>query len=618
MKSIYHDSTFYRRLYALLLITVLCLVGCIGKGQSKDPSSLGYEQYKASSGQEVEDTAASRQIQAEFDVFTDNLFREEVAKSTLTLHSLLADPAAAGITDAPISYGSVSLEALRADMEDTKQLLAQLDAFPEEQLTEDQQLTLSILKDYINTALLSDGLELYEQPLAPTIGIQAQLPVLLAEYVFYSKNDIDTYLALLAAIDEYFGQIGEFERAKAEAGLFISDTSIDNIITSCETYLINPEDNFITQTFDERLETVEGLTDEEKTAYRNEHIRILGEHFVPAYQNLIDTLSSLKGTGINQQGMCGYPEGKAYYEYLIHAVTATSFSSVDELKTAIERQMEQDTVAIGSILQAHPEVVPLVYNYSFRSNAPEEIIPDLQQQITKDFPALPECNYTIKDIPKALELSLSPAFYILPPLDRYEDNLIYINRNERFQDDPLYPTLAHEGYPGHLYQTVYFISKNHSRLRHLLSFGSYAEGWATYVEFQSYLFDNGLDENLQKILVHNRSTLLGLHAYLDLQINYYGWLKDDVASFLKRYFPTVTDDTVNEIFQTMIENPANYLEYYTGYLEISSMRQEAEAALGSQFSPKDFHTFILDVGPAPFTVLRDRFSQWLDKAKTAS
>lgn len=616
MNQTHHPRYFYHQLLAILFIISVYITGCISKPPDSNPSSE-YEQYTASSGQESESLKSSEKIQAEFEAFSDNLFRKEVSSSTLTLHSLLADPAAAGITDVPVSYGSVSLEDLKADMEDTKEVLKQLEKFPYDQLNEEQQLTYEVLKEYVNTALLSDGLELYDQPLAPTIGIQAQLPVILAEYVFYSKEDIDTYLSLLSSIDEYFGEIGEFERAKADAGLFISDTSADNIITSCETYLINPDDNFITRTFDERLNAVEGLTEEEKAAYRAEHVKILGEDFVPAYQGLIQTLTDLKGKGKNTEGMWGYPDGKAYYEYLVHAVTGMSYSSVDDLKKAIEEKMVMDTAAIVSILHENPEAVSKVDGYSFSFTEPEDIIVNLQEQITDDFPSLPECRYTIKDIPTALELSLSPAFYILPPLDRYEDNLIYINRNERFQDDPLYPTLAHEGYPGHLYQTVYFIDKNPSRLRHLLSFGSYTEGWATYVEFQSYLFDNGLDSELQKLLMHNRSVLLGLHAYLDLQINYYGWSREDTASFLEQYYSITSEDTVNEIFQTMVENPANYLEYYVGYLEISSMRQRAENGLGDKFSPEKFHKFILDMGPAPFTVIRPYFTQWLDGEKSS-
>ena len=116
-------------------------------------------------------------------------------------------------------------------------------------------------------------------------------------------------------------------------------------------------------------------------------------------------------------------------------------------------------------MQTHPSWsmpwIPMPFQYT----KPDEILETLKAQISKDFPALSKCSYKVKYVPKALEGSLSPAFYLVPPLDRYQDNVVYINRGTRFQNEDLFPTLAHEGYPGHLYQNVYFISNNTCDLR---------------------------------------------------------------------------------------------------------------------------------------------------------
>ena len=60
----------------------------------------------------------------------------------------------------------------------------------------------------------SEGLELYDQPLSSSLGIQAQLPILLSEYVFYSKQDVEDYLSLLSSIDTYYDSIIAFEKEK--------------------------------------------------------------------------------------------------------------------------------------------------------------------------------------------------------------------------------------------------------------------------------------------------------------------------------------------------------------------------------------------------------------------
>ena len=79
----------------------------------------------------------------------------------------------------------------------------------------------------------SEGLELYDQPLSSSLGIQAQLPILLSEYVFYSKQDVEDYLSLLSSIDTYYDSIIAFEKEKTDAGLGLCDTVIDRILNSC-------------------------------------------------------------------------------------------------------------------------------------------------------------------------------------------------------------------------------------------------------------------------------------------------------------------------------------------------------------------------------------------------
>ena len=307
--------------------------------------------------------------------------------------------------------------------------------------------------------------------------------------------------------------------------------------------------------------------------------------------------------------MCGFPQGKEYYEYLVRMSTGTSYASVDELTDAVTRRIDEDAAAMANELTA--ELYLEMLSYSFSETEPDAILADLKVQTKQEFPELPECSCTIKAVPEALELSLSPAFYLTPPMDRFQDNVIYINGSEEYADTPLYTTLAHEGYPGHLYQTVYFSSVCDDPIRHLLSFPAYTEGWATYVEFQSYFFDNGLSPELQNLLMRNQAVTLGIHALLDLNINYYGWTRDQTAAFLEETYGITDRETSDRMFDAMVDNPSNYLEYYVGWLEIQQMREQAEETLGSSFDPMEFHTFLLDLGPAPFTVIRAHFQSWL-------
>ena len=218
-----------------------------------------------------------------------------------------------------------------------------------------------------------------------------------------------------------------------------------HVIESCESFLLVPGDNFMTQTFDTRLEQVAGLTEEEKAGYRQLHAQALEQHFLPAYQLLIDGLTALKGTGTNEGGQCGYPRGKEYYEYQVYAATGTSCPSVDELLKDVERTMEDGLISTSLLLRKYPELIHEVDSYAFHQTEPEGIMEELKTLTQEDYPALPACSYTFKMVPKALELSLSPAFYLVSPLDDYENNTIYINGNPQFAGNDLYTVIAQIG-----------------------------------------------------------------------------------------------------------------------------------------------------------------------------
>lgn len=554
------------------------------------------------------------QQQEEFDQLAEDLFRSEVSGNTITLHYTLADPEALGISRPAPSLGSISLKQSSSafrEMLNLKQRLLEIDP---DSLKPEQLLTWKILNSFLTVQLSANGLELYDQPLSSSIGIQAQLPILLCEYAFYNRQDIEDYLGLLTDMDRYFGEILAFEQQKSAAGLGLCDASIDRIGTSCQAYLEEGGQSFLTDSFRMRLEGLSELTDEEKQDYTARHEEAIRQHFIPAYENLYEGLLQLKGSGGNDKGLFYLPQGRQYYEYLVRSSTYTSYGTVEELRDAIALRMAQDLTAMEEILTKDPSLSRKASSYSFSLTEPEEILEDLKQQCSDDFPQIPQCSYTVKEVPQALEDSLSPAFYLTVPLDRPQDNSIYINPGSTSSSRNLYTTMAHEGWPGHMYQTQYFNQTDACNLRKLLSFSSYTEGWATYVEYYAYGLNNGLAPGLGKLLAHNSSFTLALYALLDIKIHYEGWDLEQMGSFLNQFFSIRDEDVISAIYYDIAENPTNYLEYYTGYLEISNMEKEAREALKDSYSPLKFHTFLLDMGPAPFDVIWEEFEGWVEAA----
>jgi len=585
-----------------------------GSGSREHSTDTGFGSGEHSA--DTDDKSPTRELtplQQDFDTFCDTVFREEMIDSaTLDLHYTLLHPEACGIDASEPTFGTYSLTEMVKSNGSIRELKERLLAFDRSLLTEEQTLVYDALEATLDTSLMAEGLELYEQPLAPTIGVQAQLPILLAEYSFHSVKDAEDYLALLSQIDTYYGQILEFENQKADAGLAPSDASIDRIVKSCESYRIDPENNFLTETFALRLSDLQKtapLSEEQINDLNSRHIAAIREHFIPAYESLIAGMNALKGRGINDGGLSGLKDGKKYYEYLLKSGPGLSYT-VEELKAALSARMEKDYNAISRILAENP--APEIQNAVFSLSDPEEILSDLKAQMTGQFPELSECGYEIRYVPSYLEDSLSPAFYLTAPVDNIDQNVIYINNGYSDSTDSLYTTLAHEGFPGHLYQTVYNRVHAGTPLLSLLSCSGANEGWATYVENCACTFDNGLSKAAGEYRAHMRSFSLCVHGILDIGINYDGWTKEQAEQYITSCF-RVDENTVDELWQVMIDNPTNYLEYCGGYVEYMEMREQAEAALGENFSPLAFHTFLLDLGPVRFSVIRPRFEKWLSE-----
>ncbi len=533
-----------------------------------------------------------------FENFTFTLFQQDVASTTLGLHYTLQNPEKYGITDTKITLGSFDTapSAALASIENCKALLEQ---FPYHSLSNQNQLTYDVLSSYLNTSLTGAEYTLYEEPLSPLTGIHAQLPVLLAEYSFHSAKDVETYLQLLETTPDYFQSLIIFEQEKADSGLFMADYSVDSVLEQCNAFLSMGEDNYLLSTFEERIQEFTDFSKSKKEDYISQNQDLIYNAVIPSYKKLVKTLSNLKGSGKNELGLCYLSGGRDYYSYLLTRETGSS-RSTEEVIELMENQIADDLLKMQETLTQNPSLLEKTANLS--SASPDFILEDLQQKIEHTFPAAPDVNINIKYVPSALEPYLSPAFYFIPAIDNISENVIYINQSHQMENVNLFTTLAHEGYPGHLYQTTYYASTNPDPLRTLFNFKGYVEGWATYAEMCSYYLSS-LEKPMATLLQKNNSLILGLYAMADVGIHYQGWNVERTVEFFKSY--GISDETViQEIYELIIGDPANYLSYYVGYLEILELKKEMIKKEGDDFFQKGFHRKLLEIGPAPFDVVR--------------
>lgn len=542
------------------------------------------------------------QTQQEFSDYTNQIFCSEVTASTLNMHYSLAHPENYGISDYKVTYGNVSADTSEEVSLLLENWMGKLRSFRKKDLTSDQQMTYDIMMDYANKELSATGYGLYDEILRSSTGIQSQLPVLLAEYTFYDARDIEDYLKLISIMPDLFHQIMEFERKKAKQGLFMADFAVDDIVQQCQNFIQDPENNYLLSTFDSRIaEMTDLLTPEQANSYIAQNRKLVLEQLIPAYQTLAGEIETLKGMGKNSGGLCGLPEGREYYRYLVTDVTGSELS-VEEMQKQTEMQRRQDMEDMRALAAKNPDIGQKCANYQLPTEDPELILEDLRTKMRNDFPDPPKVEYTVKSVHPSLEEYTAPAFYLTPPIDDISQNCIYINQSKGDEKLKLYTTLAHEGFPGHLYQNVMERSSGLAPIRSLFGSSGYAEGWATYVEMQSFYYSD-VDKEVAAYLQKNQSALLSLYATADMGIHCDSWTLRDTVDFFQKYH--ITDkQVIQEIYQLIVEEPAHYLKYYIGYLEFLNLKAYAMKEYGEDYSNYRFHQSLMKMGPAPFSILK--------------
>ena len=538
--------------------------------------------------------------QRRFDAYTQTLFVQEMKENTINLHYTLAEPKNFGINSHKISLGNLSAEPSDAAASFLENMSAALSDFHYDSLNTKQKLTYDILKDYCEKQASVSSLYYYNEPLRPTTGTHSELPVLLAEYAFYNPCDVTDYLSLLTCTEDYFQQIADFEQKKAQEGLFMSPQTANTVINACKTFAADPETNFLIDTFETRIDELDSISDEKKEVYKKQNKSLVENIVIPAYENLADTLEELKDSGTNTAGLSHYPQGTAYYESLVRSSTGSG-KSIRELQKRTERQRNLDIDALHRLLSKKPDLLE-TQNPKIAAEEPEAILNHLLEAMQTDFYPAANSSYEVNYIHGSLEDTLAPAFYLTAPIDDISHNVIYLNKSSSYSGIQLFTTLAHEGFPGHLYQTTGTYQAGLAPVRALFNYPGYTEGWATYVEMISYRYA-GLDEELAEMLMRNQSALLSLYATMDMGIHYDGWLLADAVSFLKTF--GVTDQgTIKRIYDLIVTEPSHYLKYYIGYLEFLDLKEYARTRFAEQYSDRAFHQAIIRIGPAPFPILK--------------
>lgn len=549
-----------------------------------------------------------------YDHLSREIFQNELCDNTLTLHYTLRNPEKYGIRQDKVLLPAYTKEKRQAASDACSDYLQQLERIDPSRLTHSRKTSYLLAKRYFTLQDKLNQFPYYSEPCTPGSGMQTTLPILFSEYRFYDKDDIENYLSLLSQLDEYFEGLSDFESEKEAAGLFMSDESAQKVIAECLSYIElskDPDSHFLVTSFEERLQKFheaypQKLSDEAISDFLIRNRTIIQEQLPKGYQKLADTFASLKGKKCTSNGLGSTKDGKAFYTLLLRKNTG-SYLSMDAIEQLLFKQFDS---LCHDIRQTDPRksvvATPQI--------SAEEILSVLKKEMSDSYPVLPQngsgkaaplCD--IKYIDDALADYCAPAFFLVPPIDDYDTNIIYINPQNSASALSLFTTLAHEGFPGHLYQTVYAHQSQlytpGNPLRSILSYEGYCEGWALYVELESYQYAEKYYSVSGKLQQLSRNLDLCLCALLDFQIHYRDMEREHVYAFLNSL--GVSAEAAKSLYEYIVNEPTTYLKYYLSYLEINSLKETARQKWGSSYSDYRFHKFYLDAGPSDFITLRE-------------
>jgi len=543
-----------------------------------------------------------------FDLLMDEIFAEWVSSDALSMNYYLADPERIGIERPESTFGDTATpERIRESKEETQETEDRLNTVVYAELRSDQQVVYDILRRNIEISRVferEDDFNYYTGYIRPLIGFQVQFPVLLAEFNFYTADDIERYLDLISDTQRYFNDMIEFERERSRRGFFLSNANVDSICEHIESYLENREDNLLITVIDDKIDSFPGLSEEKRAEYKERNKELVLNNVLAAYDTLLAAMKELRGNGVNTGGLAGLPYGDEY----AHALLRTRIGSdktAQELDSLYAKWMEDTWMSIMNALYGDHQMFDrfaegLLGNLD--DGTPKSYIAELQKHIAEYFPPIRSTGLEVSEVHESLQEHMSPAFYLVPAIDRYNENVIYINPASLGDNLFLYTVLAHESYPGHMYQTVYFLQQSPHPVRMALSSSGYTEGWATYAEMSSYFF--ALEDPMEANLMWEiRFFDILLISHIDLGVNLLGWSYDDVRNYLSEYNITSTE-SVNNIYDRVTGIPLNSVMYSLGFIEFVELMEDTRYMEGYSFDLLEFHRSFLDFGPAPFPILR--------------
>lgn len=531
-----------------------------------------------------------------FSDFEDELFQEMMSEDYTTLHFSLRDYQKYGIEKPDVNIGDASWDDYEDSVEDCDEYLKKLQSFDYDSLSETEQKDYRTIAFYLERNKELNSYPYFDWAFNSAEGVIDNLLTTFTEFVFYEKEDIDDYLATLASVPAYLDQCLENTKKQAAKGYFLTDAMLKATEDAIEKFVDKKDDNELIKIFDENIDAFDGLSAEEKEAYKKKNREIVLNAYIPSYEKVAEELQKLKGSRKADYNVSSLDGGSEYYAALARYKTSID-ADVETILDICTQYIEKSVDELYDIMQNHSEVTEETLDF----DSAEDVLSYLEGHLDA-FPVLDKAYYNVQYLDPSVANDSIVAYYLSPPVDDMRDNVIKINGDNVSDVLDLYTTLAHEGFPGHLYQTNYYIQQQPSLLRTQLTMMGYQEGWGMFAEGQA-LHVSGLSEYASEYQKINIELNYVLSAAVDLGVNGLGWSTKDVSKYLDRL--DLNSSIAKDLYDFATLQPGTILPYGVGVAMFELLEKKAKNALGNDFDQKAFNEVLLNDGNRPFEVVED-------------
>lgn len=586
------------------LFILLLLVGCTKTKNDETIQERKYYIERLENFEVKEKNSENTKANEEFDSFMNEIARELLGMNFLNMHYSVIDYKSFGIKKPEVSLGDLTYGFDEEMVEKTKDILKHLKEFDYNSLSYQQQFDYETLEYSLYEDLALSYFYQYESILIDNNNYPESIYSDLVDYTFYDQESIDDYLTLVEDIPRFLEDVYRYTKAQEEDKVYQLNEWIDYSKEAIDGILNRKEDNDLILTFNERIDNCDFVEETTKEELKLKNKNLVLEKVLPSYQDLNTKLDEFKNkTKTTNNALINLDKDYAKVKFIVNTSCNEPMDEVLKVLVTAINYYESRLLMINMDEEIYSKTMSYLNDPGqVLSLTGEECLDYLKTNMYEYYPIV-LAQYNVQTLNPDTASDSTVGYYYSSPLDNKEQNIIRINPNNLKGGIQTYITLAHEGFPGHLYQNYYYSLTNPNIIRKTINFIGYTEGYALMASNDAVNYADIDNSVVGDILFYNEESYFYLESLVDILTNYYGYSAKQIKKYCEDHLMIKYFDNYETVRLALIENPVVYSRYAIGACKLLNYRQRVQNELMDKFDMVDYNESILKNGPLPFAIL---------------